>query len=226
MRRSRFLFWLDVILLLFVLALQEPRITSLPVHEWAGIAILAFLAVHLLLNWGWIVAALRRPGKNALLNGLLFIAMALAAFTGVLISEVVSQAVGFKPTDLSLFDDLHSLFANTAFVVVGAHLALNWDWITSVFPTLGQKKTEPGTLGMGEAGEVAARSLWITIAAAALCVVLFLPVHFIATEKLKPHTEPTFPRPDFKGAPLNIAGDLLLVLGAAVVGRKVLKFRL
>ncbi len=81
MTRARLLFFLDLCLLIGVGALQEPRRTSLAGHEWLGITFAVLIALHLVVNWRWIVTTLarvragesRRARINASLNGLLFI---------------------------------------------------------------------------------------------------------------------------------------------------------
>jgi hypothetical protein len=83
--RTRFLVWLDASLLVAFAPLQTPRGTGLAGHEWLGVALAAMVAVHLLVNWRWIVTTLqrtitpdsRRARINALLNGTLFVFMAL-----------------------------------------------------------------------------------------------------------------------------------------------------
>jgi Domain of unknown function (DUF4405) len=135
--RLRFLFWLDAILLVAVAALQTPRATGLAGHEWLGLAFAAIVAVHLLVNWRWIVGTLRRitsPGSrrskiNLLLNGTLFVFMALTVFSGLVISEVVLPLIGFQPSILRAWRQIHSLFSTLSIVIVGFHLGLNWDWI-------------------------------------------------------------------------------------------------
>jgi hypothetical protein len=91
MIRTRFMFWLDSALLIAVVVLQSPRMSSLAVHEWLAIAFSVLLGLHLLVNWRWIVNTLRRitaPDSwrarvNAALNGLLFVMITLGIFSGL-----------------------------------------------------------------------------------------------------------------------------------------------
>ena len=164
--RTKFLFWLDLCLLVVVALLQTPRATSLAGHEWLGMAFAALVTVHLLVNWRWIVDTLRRivtPGSrrtrtNALLNGTLFIFMALTVFSGLAISEVVLPLAGLEPSILRAWRQLHSLFATLSLVIVGLHLALNWNWVTAVVRkhllVAGSDSAHAaGDLGAAEAGE-------------------------------------------------------------------------
>ena len=53
-------FWLDVMLLISVCALQTVPFTGLVLHEWLGFAIVGMVFVHLLLSWRWIASQSRR----------------------------------------------------------------------------------------------------------------------------------------------------------------------
>ena len=165
MLRARFLFWLDCWLLVAFAPLQTPRTTSLAGHEWLGVAFAAVIAVHLLVNWQWITATLRRimvPGSsrarvNTLLNGALFICMALTVLSGLAISEVLLPPIGLRPSDLQAWRQIHSLLAAMSVVIVGIHLGLNWDWISGVvrarLPIAGTDKTSsPVVLEPNEVG--------------------------------------------------------------------------
>jgi predicted ferric reductase len=139
MTRIRFLFWLDTLLLLTVPLLQSPRGTGIVTHEWLGIGFATVVALHLLVNWRWIVTTLRRLASgsrrsrvNATLNGTLFVTMTLTVFSGFAISEVVLPLVGRQPSNLRAWRGLHHVVAVLSVILVGFHLALNWDWIVGV----------------------------------------------------------------------------------------------
>jgi Domain of unknown function (DUF4405) len=140
MIRARVLFWLDLILLLSMVILQSPRMSSLAVHEWLAIAFGVVIGAHLLMNWRWIVKTLRRvvvPDSrrariNAVLNGTLFVMMTLTLFSGLAISEVVLPLLGITTSTLIAWRKIHNLLASLSLGGVGFHVALNWDWITGV----------------------------------------------------------------------------------------------
>src|SRR5262245_5183697 len=107
MRRARFLFWLDIVLLLLFAPLEEPVTTGLVGHEWVSVAFAALLFLHLLVNWRWIVAALgryrtapRRAQFSAWLNGTLYVLMVLTIFSGFMISRFVIPAIGWSASTL------------------------------------------------------------------------------------------------------------------------------
>jgi Domain of unknown function (DUF4405) len=140
MTRIRFLFWLDVLLLLAVFVLQTPGSSGLAAHEWGGIVFGVMVALHLLVNWRWIVTALLRVTSaaswrdrvNLLLNVTLFVIVVLALFSGLMISEVVLSVAGLERSGLRAWGSLHSLFSTLSLIIVGFHIALNWDWILGV----------------------------------------------------------------------------------------------
>src|SRR5450631_466165 len=118
MSRARYLFSLDVILLLAVAVLQEPRRTSIGGHEWLGVAFSFLLVLHILVNWRWIVTTLgrirssepRRSRINAALNGALFVVMIVTVLSGVAISEVLLPLAGLSRSDHIAWVKLHSFF--------------------------------------------------------------------------------------------------------------------
>jgi Domain of unknown function (DUF4405) len=244
MRRARFLFWLDVILLLAVAPLEEPRTTGLAGHEWLGIGFAAIVALHLLVNWRWIVTTLRRmvvgdsrrARINAALNGALFLAMGVTLFSGLVISEVALPLLGHAPSDLRAWRQIHSLMAGIALVVVGLHVGLNWDWIVGAVRKLsagGAGRANPAggatltrRLGLGGVPSVVRRLTIMTLTTAALCEMTFLLVESIASAKTQRRRARAWATPNFAEAPADIAVQLLVVAGVALAGRKVLRLRL
>ena len=142
MTRIRFLLWLDALLLAAFVVLQAPRASGLPGHEWGGVVFGAVILVHLLLNWRWIANTVRRstfrPVRdagamrarvNVTLNALLFVMMIVTIFSGIVVSEVVLPSLGLAGSRLAAWRQVHNTFARFVVVVVGLHIALNWDWI-------------------------------------------------------------------------------------------------
>jgi hypothetical protein len=122
----------------FLLA-TDPHATGQAIHEWLGIAFGATIIVHLLLHWKWIVNVVRRffsklPGQvriNSLLNSLLFIAVTLIIFSGIMISKVVLNTFGLSGSHDMIWRWLHSTATSAALVLVGLHVALHWKWVVS-----------------------------------------------------------------------------------------------
>ncbi|MCX6081272.1 MAG: DUF4405 domain-containing protein [Chloroflexi bacterium] len=120
------------------LALLSTALTGLALHEWLGIAIGVFIIVHMLLGWQWIAAISMRFFRNLpaltrityILDFILFIAMTLAIYTGLMISRVAIPVLGLTGAAPNfLWRGLHSLSANSLLLLVGLHLAISWNWI-------------------------------------------------------------------------------------------------
>src|SRR5215471_11751668 len=58
--RLKLTFWLDVVLVVAVCALQDVSFTGLLLHEWLGLAMVGMVFAHLLLAWSWIATQSRR----------------------------------------------------------------------------------------------------------------------------------------------------------------------
>ena len=134
------MFWLDVLLLALFLLIQSPRVTGVFAHEAMGIAIAVPLVLHLLLSWQWIVTKWRRLRSGASLrswfnfavNAALFVAMVLVIASGVPVSESLLPLVGFARVSDMTWLRTHDSWANVVFILLGAHLAMNWAWLVAV----------------------------------------------------------------------------------------------
>jgi len=123
----------------FLLAL-DPRMTGIDIHEWLTIAGVAAIILHLLLNWNWIAGITSRFFRkvaiksrlNYILNWLFFVDGVLVMLSGVMISQVVLPLIGLQASQAFTWRQLHSVTANLSLILLGLHLALNWDWVISV----------------------------------------------------------------------------------------------
>src|SRR5512147_2222942 len=92
----------DVAIFVAFLLATDPHATGQTIHEWLGVAFGAAIITHLLLHWKWMVNVVQRFFKrlpmpvriNSLLNVLLFSAMTLIIFSGLMISKVVLNTFG------------------------------------------------------------------------------------------------------------------------------------
>lgn len=162
MKRLRFLLVLDTILLVALVILWVPY-TSLPVHEWLGLAIIPVAVIHLLFGWQWIATALPRlmaKGAwrlrfNVLLNVFLFYAFVVAMFSGVMASVIALPWLGIPMASDQNWQELHNKWANTIFpLLAGLHLAMNWNWIVGTVRRLVLKR--PNARGDAAIAAVAA----------------------------------------------------------------------
>lgn len=127
----------DVTIFVAFLVATDPRATGQTIHEWLGLAFGVGIITHLLLHWKWIVNVVRRfftrlPGQvriNSILNSLLFIAMTLIIFSGLMISKVVLSTFGLTGQPDGIWRVVHHTATNAAVIIVGLHVALHWKWI-------------------------------------------------------------------------------------------------
>jgi len=257
MPRIALLFWLDTFLFVAVALLQTPRTTSLVGHEWIGLAFAIAIALHLVVNWRWIVTTLRRLAGadsrrariNALLNGTLFVVMVVTVVSGFTISEVILPLTGLEPSILRAWRQLHSLMATLGVVIVGLHVALNWDWIAGVVRKrlFMRRSTEAVTVGAPDVEFGGIRTAVRRFSALGLVVVTLSAACFALVESTgsepirRGGTGPATGSPatsqasrrqrdwatgELANLPLEAVKVFLGVGVVAVVGRKLLRLRL
>jgi hypothetical protein len=129
--------WLDVAMLLLVCVLEAVALTGLNLHEWLGFVLCPLVLVHVVINWSWCVAQVRRIrssgksriGWNAWLNLSLLIMMSAVLVSGILVSTQVTTILGEPFGRVRLWSTIHGGFNIILLGLVGLHLALNWDWL-------------------------------------------------------------------------------------------------
>lgn len=257
-RRTAFIM-LDSSMLLSFVGLVSWRLTGLAAHEWIGLALIALIFAHLFVHWHWVESSLarasrpdrpvgtgrRRPIVPLLLNGALFLAMGTVLVSGLVISKVVLPNA-LTPDDYLRWHGLHESSATLCVVIVGLHLALNWDRIRASLRAVARRRTRAarGAAPLRLApGAVLPRVAWIL----GLCALLALAVE--AATRLLPSPQVVMVFPDGhqerRAPPSDIArlhpgdnspfsprwpgrllGSLAIMSVAAVAGRTVLRLRL
>lgn len=127
----------DLIVAAATVTLLSEKLTGTAIHEWLGIAALAAVLTHLLLSFDWFAAVTKRffqkqslqTRLNYLFSALLFIAMTVAFYSGLMISKVALPTLGLSITGGMGWKSLHSLSSDATLFIVGLHLALNWKWV-------------------------------------------------------------------------------------------------
>lgn len=138
--RLKITFWLDLTLLVSICALQTVRFTGLVIHEWLGLAVVGMVLAHLLLAWNWIASQSRRfftlqsirARINYLLNLTLFAAVTAVIYSGIRISQKAIPALTASKTATPMnwrWDTIHNQFSAVVLMLVGFHLAINWEWV-------------------------------------------------------------------------------------------------
>jgi hypothetical protein len=116
---------------------SSPNFTGNLIHEWLGVALAVTLIVHILLHWNWIAAVGFRFFKNLwqvsrlqfVLNILIFVAFITVIASGLIISRNVMSALGIQVAAGRSWRLIHSTASNAAVILIGFHMALNWNWI-------------------------------------------------------------------------------------------------
>src|SRR6478672_2479039 len=126
---------LDTFMLVVFVSLMSWRFTGVPIHEWAATALLAVLVVHLVIHWHWVETRItrlrsgpRRTRVNVLLNLSLFATMGAALVSGFIISKVMFPNA-LTPADYLRWHGVHDTSSNLTMVLLGLHVALNWDLV-------------------------------------------------------------------------------------------------
>ena len=124
-------------MLALVCVLEALSLTGLAWHEWLGFLLCALVLFHVIVQWPWFATEFRRlftPGAyrtrvNSALNYLLFIVMVAVLVSGVLISNQIAPLVGNALGRPRVWTELHGWLNFILIVLVGVHLAVNWDLI-------------------------------------------------------------------------------------------------
>jgi hypothetical protein len=140
MLRNRLSIWLDTLLFLAVVVLMVTDFTGIPIHEWLGIALIPALLLHLQLQWPWIATRTRRlpePRKGRLrvnyaINLLLFLSMVATIQSGRVNTRVAMPSFVAGWLGDRRWGQVHGWASSALLLMVGLHLALNWDWILAV----------------------------------------------------------------------------------------------
>jgi hypothetical protein len=135
-RMLRYLLVDSGLLVLYALALDVP-LTGIAIHEWIGITVAGLLVVHLLQHPKWIAITTNRFWSKASfkvqLNFVvmigLFISFASLVLSGIMISQVAVDQMGFEAAGTDFWTWLHLVSVDWVAWIVGVHIALNWQWI-------------------------------------------------------------------------------------------------
>lgn len=123
MKRSHVLF--DAVVLVAYLLAANPLFTGIPLHEFAGLGAVVFVAVHVVLSAdGLLVRGRKGSAVRAMLNGVLLLALAACAVSGVMVSGEVLPALGLYATGYFFWDPLHALSAKVLLVALIVHMVV------------------------------------------------------------------------------------------------------
>ena len=244
---------LDAAMLLIFVALMSWRLTGVPIHEWAAIGLAVVIVIHLMIHWHWVESRVARAVRgttartrfNVILNAALFVAMGVAITSGFVISKVVVPNA-LTPGMYLTWHGVHDTASTATLVILGLHVALNWDLIVGGVRGALRRVARPVVLARpaGIVSTTLRRLVWIVAAA-----VVVTAGTRAAGARLPPTTRIMFVRPGGRLEPgepppeittlqpgttrpspsVGFAGFLVRVAMlaiVAVVGRKALRVRL
>lgn len=185
MSSRRTLLALDACMAALFVVLLSWHLTGLDLHEWLGITLIAAILVHLLVHWGWMEAraaqAMRRSrtGRGAFaLNAGLFVAMGTTLISGVVISKVAAPN-RLSPAAYLRWHGIHEQATLLTVLLVGAHLALNWERVRSRALAASRRAGKSASRRLSRPIALrlfARRAVTITLATGALIVAVWMLV--------------------------------------------------
>lgn len=143
-----------------------PRDTWRDLHLWVSLVLVAAMAGHIVLHWGWIVRMARRmlqsltPSGRAIrsdrakfffgLDTFIALAFLLSLATGLVFWTLGSGGYqggrnpAFRTAALGVargdWSDLHAWFSLMLGAGIVLHLALHWNWITATVKKAGKRR--------------------------------------------------------------------------------------
>lgn len=130
---------LDITIFTAFLAVANPSLTGMTVHEWLALAFAAAIITHLLFHWNWLVTMTKQFFKklfhqsrlNYVVDALFFISMTTAMLSGLLISKSVMSTLGIQLNASHGWESIHKLAADTSLIMLGLHFALHFKWVVA-----------------------------------------------------------------------------------------------
>jgi hypothetical protein len=121
------------------LAVSNPHLTGMSIHEWLGVSLIATLITHLLFNWEWIVNVSRTFFKklwhqsrlNFVVDSAFFIVMTGVLFSGLMISESVLPTLGIQLDVSRSWKSIHTMLSDASVILLSLHFALHWKWVVT-----------------------------------------------------------------------------------------------
>jgi hypothetical protein len=186
-KRVAVILCVDVAMLVLVCVLECLDLTGLAWHEWLGFSLCPLVLLHVIWQWPWFMTQFRRmrssgTGRarvNAGLNLLLLAMMAAVLVSGVMVSRLGTSVIGENLGRVRIWSDVHGYLNFIVLVLVGLHLALNWDWLVAA---MRRRRTDtPANAGELEGrGRSLARPMVRAITVLLVAAMLAGTIYFIA----------------------------------------------
>ncbi|MCO6452894.1 MAG: DUF4405 domain-containing protein [Caldilineales bacterium] len=128
---------LDLIIFTAFVAVANPALTGMTIHEWLALAFGAAIITHLLFHWNWIAAITRKffhklwhqSRLNYVVNLAFFVAVTATMLSGVLISKSALPILGIDLHAGQQWKMIHTLAADASLILLGLHFALHIKWV-------------------------------------------------------------------------------------------------
>jgi hypothetical protein len=130
---------LDITIFTAFLAVANPYLTGMTVHEWLALAFAAAIVTHLLFHWNWLVTVTKQFFKklfhqsrlNYVVDVAFFVAMTTSFFSGLLISRSVMSTLGIQLNAGHDRESIHRLASDASLIMLGLHSALHIKWVVT-----------------------------------------------------------------------------------------------
>lgn len=139
MKKNRIKILLDVVMAAILISLYNSHAFSMAFHEIAGLFLFGLFVIHCLLNIKWITAITGKCFSRSLAPRIRFIYiidfLLLISFIFIIISGICTSQVLFPVADIkdSPWRDIHHFFGAISIILVGIHLGLHWNFVSSMF---------------------------------------------------------------------------------------------
>jgi hypothetical protein len=129
----------DLIMLVLLAAVYCAQPTTIPVHEYIGLAIYLFFIIHLIYNYKWIVNVGKKFFDKTVgirvkimyaVDWLLLIAFILIGLSGVMISHAI-----FKFGIMATWRPMHSIVSAVSLILLSIHIGLHGGMIINAVKT-------------------------------------------------------------------------------------------
>jgi len=128
---------LDFIIFAAFLAVANPSLTGMTIHEWLALAFAAAIVTHLLFHWKWLVKLTQKffqklfcqSRLNYVVDALFFITMTTTMFSGLLISKSILSTLGIHLNVSHSWERIHTLASDASLIFLGLHFALHFNWV-------------------------------------------------------------------------------------------------
>jgi len=208
--------------------------TGLALHEILGVIFFIPIIIHLLIAWRWIRNSVkyffnknrRRTSVNFCLNSILFVLVVIEIISGLAISQVALPYVGIKAIDDSTWESLHNNTLNFTTLFVGLHIALNWDWIISIFKKRLQASGKNYTKLAPNYLNIVLRISVITLAAGIIALILYYLLGRPSVSRLDTQDKIARFSPTVVHGIIQFVGESFLISIVVYVARKWFRVKL